>query len=363
MIVGEVVSVTLLESITSEIDYCEICIDFDAHKIFGKYKDLLGYMNKRVTYDVIPDIYKGNRITTIVNLAEIYKVQALDKNRDIRLIPKESQVRPGCNFDSKALLFGDTKLGAVAYLSSIQKGSSDKSEWIDCTMVDMNSRVFVARQFTRGVDMPEGITVEASLAAKVGSYIEFDITSTKYGLQLSKVKKLDLPVMCPPEVETAIAIIMSIANEDKELMDYIQHYDFIDCLKQIIDVEPGYHLVRIASELSLINAVENVSNLYDFKLLKRAAITSRGYLLPANIKYSRPLLNVTKLIKTPLKTDNELLLILDPASEEKVSPSKNVFMKMAQFSESLLMERRGLSEEVSDIIDFKHLRNVTGGLF
>ena len=362
MIVGEVVNVELIKSITSEIDYCQIDIDFDSHKIFGKFSELQGFLNKRVSYDVIPDIFEGQRITTVVNLAEIYKIQTLEKNKDIRLITKDIEARPGCNFDCKKLMYGDTKLKAVAYLSSYKRGSSDKSEWVDLTMVDMNSKVFSVRMFTLNADIADGCNLIASIDGMVGHYVDMDITSTKFGLQASRIAKLDLPVLCPPEVETAISIILACAQDDSELMDYIEHYNFIDTLKDIIDIEPGYHLVRIASEMSLINAVENVSNLYDFKLLNRAAVVSRGYLLPSNTKFSRPLLNVTKLLKTKLSKDRELLLILDPTSDEPVSPSKRVYMKIAQFSEDLLNERRGINEEMQDIVDIRYLRNVTGGL-
>lgn len=362
MITGEVVNVTLLKSITADIDYCEITIDFDTHKIFSKYNNLLEYMNKRVSYDVVPDMYEGKRITTVVNLAEIYKIQTLDKNESIRLIPKDCEVRPGCNFDSKTLLFGDTKINAVVYLSSYKKGSSDKSEWIDFIVVDMKSRVCNVRMFTRNAVLEDGTNLESSINAMVGFYVQMDITSTKYGFQTSRITKMDLPVLTPPEVETAISIIMSSVQGDDELLSYMTQYNYIDYLKTVIDVEPGYNLVRIASELSLINAVENVSNIYDFELLKRAAITSRGYLLPAKTKFSRPLLNVTKLLKTQLAKDRELLLILDPTSEEPVSPSKSVYMKIAKFSEELINERRGINEEIESSIDLKSLRDITGGL-
>ena len=362
MIVGEVASVTLMENITSDIDLCKIQIDFDELYIFGKYNDLLNFLNKRVSYDVIPDMYNGHKITTVVNLAEIYKIQTLDKKEGIRLIPKDSEERPGCNFDSRALLFGDTKMDAVAYLSSITYGSSDKSEWADMSLVDKHSKVFSVRIFIRNATVEQGASVKKSLDAMVGCYVLMNITSTKYGFQTDAVNKLDLPVMCPPEVETAISIILSCSQDDEELMSYMKDFGFIDQLKSVIDIEPGYHLVRIASELSLINAVENVSNIYDFKLLRRAAITSRGYLLPSKTKFSRPLLNVTKVLKSKLGQDRELLLILDPTSEEAASPSKNVYMRIAQFAEYLLQERRGINEEIKDIIDIKSLRNVTGGL-
>lgn len=362
MITGEVINVTLLKKLTEEIDYCQIQIGFDSHKIFYKYTKLLEFLNKKVSYDIVPDIFEGQKITVIANLAEIYKVQSLDKTEDIRLVPRDAQVRIGCNFDCRALKFGDTKIGAVAYLSKAESGSSSKSEWYDLTCVDMNAKVFMVRVFTRGVDT-DGLDIDKVITSKVGKYVEMDITSTKYGLQTDRLTALELPVVPPPEVETAIAIILSIASEDAELMEYITKYDLIEQLKTIIDVEPGYHLVRIASELSLINAVENISNIYDFKLMRRAAVTSRGYLLPSKTKFSRPLLNVNKLLKTSLGTNRELMLILDPVSEEPASPSKNAYMKIAQFSEAIIKERRGINEKIEDIIDANYLRDITGGLF
>ncbi len=361
MITGEVINVTLIKKLTNDIDYCGIQIGFDSHKIFYSYTKLLEFLNKQVSYDVVPDIFEGQHITVVANLAEIYKIQALEKNKDIRLVPKDAKVRIGCNFDCRTLKMGDTKLAAVAYLSKAEAGSSVRSEWYDLTCIDMNARVFAVRIFTRGADV-DGLNIDEVVTSKVGKYVEMDITSTKYGLQTSSLKALELPVVAPPEVETAISIILSVANEDADLMDYMTKYDFINQLKSVIDMEPGYHLVRIASELSLINAVENISNMYDFQLMKRAAITSRGYLLPAKTKFSRPLLNVTKLMKTALGTNRELLLILDPVSEEPASPTKNAYMKIAQFSEAIIRERRGIDEKISDTINIESLRDITGGL-
>lgn len=361
MITGEVVNVTLIKKLTEEIDYCEICIDFDQHKIFYKYTELVGFLNKKVSYNVVPDIFEGQKITTVANLAEVYKIQTLDRVQGIRLIPADAEKRVGCNFDSRALAFGDTKIGAVAYLSSVVAGSSPRSEWYDLTCIDCNARVFMVRIFTRNADTGD-VDVDVAVTSKVGKYVEMDITSTKYGLQTDKLKVLELPVMCPPEVETAIAIILATAQEDAELMDYINTYDFVERLRTLICIEPGYHLVNIASELSMINAVENISDIYDFKLMRRAAITSRGYLLPAKTKFSRPLLNVTKVLQSALKNDRELLLILDPVSEEPVSASKRAYMEIARFATEIIKERRGLNEKIENVIDFDILRSVTGGL-
>lgn len=362
MITGEVINITRIKSLTEDIDYCGITVDFDEHRIFYKYTELLNFLNKKVSYDVVPDFFEGQHITVIVNLAEIYKIQTLEQTKGIRLVPEHAETRIGCNFDSRALKFGDTKFGAVAYLSNAVAGSSAKSEWFDLTCIDCQAKVFMVRIFTKGADSGD-VEVESAIMSKVGRYIEMDITSTKYGLQTSTVKALELPVVCPPEVETAAAIILSAVQDDTELMDYIQKYDFIEHLRKVICIEPGYHLVNIASELSLISAVENISDIYDFKLMRRAAITARGYLLPAKTKFSRPLLNVTKVLKTDLRLDRELLLILDPVSEEPASPSKSAYMKIAQFTETIIKERRGLNEKINELINIDDLRRITGGLF
>jgi hypothetical protein len=171
----------------------------------------------------------------------------------------------------------------------------------------------------------------------------------------------NVPVLPPPEVEVAIAIINNAVKEDDELKSYMEMYDYINTLRNLIDYEVGYNLVNVASEIVMIQMIQNISNIYDIKLMIRAAITSRGYLLASKTNFSRPVLNINKVLKSKLGTCRELLLLLDPLADEESSVSKNMYMRLAKFSKDIIDERRGLNEKV-DVIDRTALRDLSGGL-
>jgi len=363
--IGTVNSVTLIEDFNSGISCCSVNIDFDTVYVFEEYAALTDLIGKKVSYDVRREVYKGVPVTVACNIADLHKIQTVEKTKDIRLVPERSDDRVGCNIDISTLKLGDLRHNCVAFLSSYTLGRSDKAEWVDCVMVDMKSKTFSFRIFVRN-GSTEDCTVEEAIAAKVGHYVRFSITATKFGFQQVEDTKLDLvdvPVLLPPEVEVAIGIIVEAAKEDEALLNYMNYFDYIERLKKIIDIEMGYTLVEIASEISMIQAIQNISDIYDKKTMIRTAIASRGYLLPAKTKFSRPVLNVTKVLKTELGSDRELLLILDPAAEEEASPTKRMYMDLASFTSRVVNERRGLNEEINEHINLDALRRRTGGLF
>ena len=359
MISGEVKSIALIEHIKEGLDFCEIVIDFDTLNIFYNYNELIKFVDELVIYDIRWDVYKDKPVSLVANIAKAYTIQTIDKTDNIQLLPELAEERPGCNFEINSLRFGHTEYGCTAYFSSYECGSSDKTKWIDLTMVDMKSKVFTLRLFTKNIE-GEADPLETADALK-GHYVKFDITSTRYGYQTKGIELVNVEVLPPPEVETAIQVIRQASDNDDGLRKYMGQYDFIDTLRNVTDIEPGYHLVRIATELEIIRALKSVTNIYDTKLLTRAAITSRGYLLPAKTKFSRPVLNTTKLLRTELATDRELLLMLDPFAEEQPSHTKCMYIKLAGFSEYIINERRGTVEE-KFCNDVDSARNFFNGL-
>ena len=63
-------------------------------------------------------------------------------------------------------------------------------------------------------------------------------------------------------LDVPISKIIQTVSTDKELMEYMTQYNFINILKGIIDGEFGYHLVAIASEIYCIKAISNISDEY-----------------------------------------------------------------------------------------------------
>lgn len=356
MICGKVESVKLIEHKADKLDLCKITIDFDEIFIWGDYNELIDYIGKPVEYSVRQDVIDGKPVTVIANMANQYTVQTLSKQESIKLIPASGLGRAECTFDVSTLKYGDTAYGQVMLLSGYTAGKSDKTKWIDCTVIDKYSKLVTVRIFTKEVE--GDIDAEATIAALVGYYIKSDITFTKYGYQTRGIELVNVPVVKAPEVDIATNVLVNEISKDTELQEYCNAYDLIYILSEHINIELGYELVYMAAEIALINELENMTDTYDFKAMRRAVFATRGYLLPSKTKFSKAVLNINKLSKTSLKTDKELLLLLDPLADEEPSKTKVVFYKIKEIAKFIIEDRRRVEPELQEL---SAIRSLYGG--
>lgn len=352
---GKVEKITRIENVGQSLDLCEIQIDFDVLKIFYDYSELMDYLNFEVQYTVRKDVVKGVPDLVVCELAKLVNIQTVKSAENIRLIP-EGTNRTVCNFDVTEARYGIFYPGIVAIASGYTIGSSMKARWFDITMVDKNSRLFEVRKFE-----PEGELeiVEARYKAIVGHYVTFDMESTKYGYQTKDITTLPQEVEMSPEVVVARAVLEEVIRADEGIAKYVRAHDMLNVLERHVDGEPGYALVRMASELYMINAIENISTDMDIPVMRRAVFCSRGYLLPHKTEWSTALLNNSKLMIVPeLKADRELLLIIDPLAKEIASPTKAMYVKIRGLVNDIIDIRRRCHEKAdSDIAALTRMFN------
>ncbi len=344
---GKVESLKLLSHIKPGLDYCAIQIDFDELRIFGTYNDLTKYIQKYVKYETAEDMYQGEVFTRVADLCLEQTIQTVDKAEGVKLIPEGASTRSICNFSVDAIRPGDTEINCIALLCGYEQGASSKAKWADLSMIDRNAKVFSLRIFTS--DLKDNMDPDLALQSMCGKYLKFNVSSTKYGLQTSAVEVVDYPVVCPPEVEVAIGIIMQSVAGDTLLQEYMAGYKYLDTLKGMLYGEPGYHLVELASELCMIDTLDNIASEYDVQLLRRAAVTSRGYLLPSKHSFSKVLLNTNKVLRSGLREDIQLIVLLDSPEGMQSTPNKRMFYRIKKLCRQVIEERRGFYEE--DVID------------
>lgn len=355
---GKVESVKLLEKYDDGLDYCEMVIDFDTVKIFGDANELMQFLNKDVMYTRRPDVIHGKSEMVVYDLVVVSTIQTVTSSENIKLVP-EGNKRTVCNIECKNLRFGEFYPNSVALMSAVQLGSSPKSKWFDCAMIDAASKEFQVRLFASNVDTME---MQVLLESFIGHYVAFDLEFTKYGYQTKEIILLPNEVEQSPEVIVAKEILTNLIASDAGLSDYNSKYKFIDYVSTVIDGEPGYNLVRMASELYMINAIDNISTDLDIKAMRRAVICSRGYLLPKKTAWSRPMLNTNKILMIPeLKSDKELLLMIDTLSEEEASPTKLTYVKIRGLVNDIINIRRGIENE-KDNYNINDLRSMLNGL-
>lgn len=356
---GKVEKVTFLKKYEEDgLDLCSLQIDFDEVKIFGDANEFMQFLGKDVLYTKRPDRIDGKTEMVVYDLVVCSTIQTVAAKDNIKLIP-EGIKRTICNFESKDIRFGGYYPGRVALMSKHQFGSSSKAKWFDCTMIDANSKEFQVRLFTSNSDTDK---MSALLDSYIGYYVTFDLESTKYGYQTKEIVSLPNEVEISPEVVVAKTILEDVINGDEGLMEYCRKYDFLNNMVSVIDGEPGYNLVRMASEIYMINAIDNISTDLDVKAMRRAVICSRGYLLPKKTAWSRPMLNTNKVLMIPsLKEDRELRLILDTMSEEESSATKRTYISIKGLVNSIVKIRRGVEDE-KDSTYIDGMRDVFNGL-
>ncbi len=350
---GKVETIKLLSHLKAGLDYCEIQIDFDALKIFGNYNDLLGFVGEIVKYEVAEDFFQGQTILRVVDLAFIRVIQTVSSEHEVmKLIPGARRRDEFCTVSVDAIRRGDKLENCIAVLYDTEKGSSNYSRWVDMQMVDMYGKSFVVRMFTDKI--LDGVDEDLFFASAKNHYVRFSLASTKYGFQTESVLIENTVVAPPEEVEIAIKQIESALAVDEELLAYANQYNYIECLKSIMYCELGYHLVEVATELNILDTYNNVSREYDIKLLRRAIITSRGYLLPHKNEYSKTLLNTNMILRSGLKNDVKLIQLLDFQSGD-IPLDKRAYYRIRRMGRDIINERRGLSEEsipIDSIVDF-----------
>lgn len=356
MISGIVESVGLVEHKAEKLDLCKIKIDFDEIYIWGDYNELLDYVGRPVEYSVRQDVINGKPVTVIANLANQYTVQTLNKQESIKLIPASGIGRAECTLDITQLKYGDIAYNQIMLLSGYVMGKSDKTQWIDCNVIDKRSKLATVRIFTKNVE--GDVDAEAVIASLVGYYVRANVTFTKYGYQTDKIELVNIPVVKAPEVDIASSVLVHEISKDSGLQEYCNTYNVIQTLSDIINIEVGYELVYMAAEIALINEFENMTSGYDFRAMRRAVFAMRGYLLPAKTKFSKAVLNINKLAKTGLKTDKELLLLVDPLSDEPATKTKVVFYKIREMAKFIVDDRRRVEPESMSLDE---IRSIYGG--
>lgn len=342
---GRVENITVVKHIAESLDLCSIRIDFDEVFIFGDANDYMDFLNQEVYYTIRPDVIDGNPCNVVCDIAAISNVQVVETVENVKLIPGRVQ-RTICNFSAKDLRMGEYYPSCVALLGGIELGSSSKAKWFDCSVIDQDSKAMQLRLFAG----KESEQLETLLTSYVGSYVRFDLEMTKYGPQTKEILCLNYNVEYSPEVEVAKAVLEKEATLDPGIQDYVKYTNLIESLLTKMDGEPGYMLVRMASEIYMINAVDAISADLDIRAMKRAVFCSRGYCTSHTKNWSKPMLNTNRALKVAaLRDDMELLYIIDVMCEEPASPTKQMYIKIRNMVNDIIDIRRGVINEKDSI--------------
>ena len=351
---GHVEAVTPIKDVDTNLTQFVIQIDFDEYIVFYDRAALLEFAGKDVYYVTRPDVVEGRKVEVVCEIALVTEVVTLDKqDTNVKLIPFDVK-RPVCNFNIKDVRYGEFKVGCIAILVSMEKGESRKATWIDCKLLDAYGHLFELRMFTTLTSIDDLKQYEAM----INGYVEFDLESTKYGYQTSAISSLPQNVEKSPEIAIAKNIVMSFINSDTSLSQLVSNTGLEAALDNFVDLEPGYLWVRMASEMYMIETLDNVTSGININTLKRAVVVTRLYSLPHNGQWSNGFINFAKVLRyTDICKDEELRGIIDIFYQGNDSNTRYLYFKIRDIVDNIIKLRRGIEDakkNYSGIIDECH---------
>lgn len=345
---GVINAIHFVSDIEPGLDQLEVELnDFSTYTLFGSYSQYIDYVGKEVDFDVRKDVVRGVVTEVICSIAVKSIVQSVDDGSYVdeinsrSLIPETSKFVNVITFDKNTLKSEDVALAQIVLVVGYKDGKSKISKWKDFSCLDVNSQVFNLRLFTNSDD------VDDFCKNVQGKYAMVDIKNTSYGFQVFKdMQVYEGEVQTPPEVFLSSLKLSSCYSSDAELEEYLNKYDMINILKKTMYFEPGYHIVEMAAEIILIQAICKIFEGYDRKLLYRAVFASRGYLLGSNTNLSNPLVNYHRIITSSLKNDFKLIRLLDfTGGVEEGDLNKQAYLSIRRQVTSIMKGRRGINEE------------------
>lgn len=304
-----------IDSLQDGSDVLEVTIDNMTNALWiYPMADAVPYIGKEVIVSYRNDMYLG-QIRPFVNTFVLpCKVSTLDKKDGIKLYANATDNFSNMSFNDIAC--GETKNGCIVYCISQKFETSEKSVWVTLLVRDKMFRVAKLRLFhyDKSIDFS-------------GSYIICAMTRNDYGFKTDMVA----PAVgeCPDNYEIKIAeeFILNYFAGDDAAMQYITKMHLIAYMKDYMDVEKGYIVVRLAQELSLCDALYNITNGVDIKAISHALLADKSFVRNPKSVLSESARNVHAALGHAWPAPEIVLTLLD-ASCANAPGEKDIYLSI-----------------------------------
>lgn len=320
-------SVTLLERLNQTDDLMEVIID-DTVKSYmiGSYGDTLKFIGEDVIVTYRRDIYKGNIEQFIDTFTIPTRVNVLTRDDNIKLyVDQEDNFSNVCFIDVRE---GEVKMNAEVYCVSHDYESSPNATWAVLVIRDKLMRLAKLRLFD----------YEYNTHDFSGRYVRTDLRRTKYGFVTQVVTPLERSVTLNPEVTVAQSFITKAFNDDADMLNIISKYNMLERMKDYVDKEAGYVLVRIAIELSIADEMSNITNVVDTKVLKEAVLLSYFFTISTDSDYSDTFRNMALTSQELFPNKKIVMRILDG----KDIPETALLKSIKSMVDTILFLKKGI---------------------
>lgn len=297
---------------------------------FYPLADSMEFLNQEVIVEYRKDIYNGELRQFIKTFTMPTRVNVLDKKETFRLYLDQTDNQANVSFNEIA--DGESRPGCIVYCTAQEYKASTKATWMELLIRDRSMHVATLRLFD----------YENREANFEGQYIFCELSKSKYGFQTDRVDPAGGTVTPNPEIDIAQQYIQNYFCDDIVAMDFINKLDFFNKMREHIDYERGYSLVRLADELSICNALSNITNDVNLKTVGHALLTSYGY-LTTNAVFSAMVNNINTAARFAWEDRRAVCLCLDDMLEEHI-PEYYTVKQIKGMVDEMLKQRKGSIE-------------------
>ena len=323
--------IELLESYATEQQLMRLTFDEgkDSAYIIWSHADLVQYLNDEVIATFRQDMYNGTISKFVNTIAKVGVVHTLERSNNVKLYVDVTDNHSNIRF--KEIEDGGTAVNAIVYVTDIRFDSSARAEWADLTVMDQARKIAQLRIFSP----------DSKIQDFKGRYVMCDIRKNRYGLSTDSVVTVDNAFPFSPEVEISERFLMDAFAEDADILTLLAETKFADFAKKVVDLEPGYILVRLAIELDVASELANLVKEVDVDLIKRCLLIEKFNVFQQTSPYRNDIVTFVTASRYKFDHKNEVLLTLY-SDEEKFSMERVVLKQVREMADTIINVKKGL---------------------
>ena len=323
--------IELLESYATEQQLMRLTFDegTDSAYIIWSHANLVQYLNDEVIATFRQDMYNGSIAKFVNTIAKVGVVHTLERSNNVKLYVDVTDNHSNIRF--KEIEDGGTAVNAIVYVTDIRFDSSARAEWADLTVMDQARKIAQLRIFSP----------DSKIQDFKGRYVMCDIRKNRYGLSTDSVVTVDNAFPFSPEVEISERFLMDAFAEDADILALLAETKFADFAKKVVDLEPGYILVRLAIELDVASELANLVKEVDVDLIKRCLLIEKFNVFQQTSPYRNDIVTFVTASRYKFDHKNEVLLTLY-SDEEKFSMERVVLKQVREMADTIINVKKGL---------------------
>ena len=323
--------IELLESYATEQQLMRLTFDEgkDSAYIIWSHANLVQYLNDEVIATFRQDMYNGTIAKFVNTIAKVGVVHTLERSNNVKLYVDVTDNHSNIRF--KEIEDGGTAVNAIVYVTDIRFDSSARAERADLTVMDQARKIAQLRIFSP----------DSKIQDFKGRYVMCDIRKNRYGLSTDSVVTVDNAFPFSPEVEISERFLMDAFAEDADILTLLAETKFADFAKKVVDLEPGYILVRLAIELDVASELANLVKEVDVDLIKRCLLIEKFNVFQQTSPYRNDIVTFVTASRYKFDHKNEVLLTLY-SDEEKFSMERVVLKQVREMADTIINVKKGL---------------------